>query len=144
MPVSLAQDSESGEVTANLVHIGAGTSERDYAGVDVRGRLVLTSSQPAAVVPFAIKRHGAVGIISYAQNQRTAWYGEDENLVRWGHLDTFSPDPTFAFMLSLKQAREFHARMVRGDLVRLTATVRAGRSEERRVGKAGRSRWARD
>jgi len=127
MPVSLAQDSESGEVTANLVHIGAGTSERDYAGVDVRGRLVLTSSQPAAVVPFAIKRHGAVGIISYAQNQRTAWYGEDENLVRWGHLDTFSPDPTFAFMVSLKQAREFQARMVRGDLVRLTATVRAGK-----------------
>jgi aminopeptidase YwaD len=127
MPVSLAQDSESGDVNADLVHIGAGTSERDYAGVDVRGKLVLTSSQPGAVVPFAIKRYGAVGIISYAQNQRTAWYGEDENLVRWGHLDTFSPDPTFAFMVSLKQARDFQSRLVRGDRVRLSATVRAGK-----------------
>ena len=127
MPVSLAQDSESGEVTADLVHIGAGTSERDYAGTDVRGKLVLTSSQPAAVVPLAIKRYGAVGIISYAQNQRTAWYGEDENLVRWGHLDTFSPDPTFAFMVSLKQARDFQARLLRSERVRLNATVRAGK-----------------
>ncbi len=127
MPVSLAQDSESGEATADLVHIGAGTSERDYAGIDVRGKLVLTSSQPAAIVPLAIKRYGAAGIVSYAQNQRTAWYGEDENLVRWGHLDTFSETPTFAFMVSLKQARDFQARLIRGERVRLNATVRAGK-----------------
>ena len=127
MPVSLAQDSESGEATADLVHIGAGTSERDYAGIDVRGKLVLTSSQPAAVVPLAIKRYGAAGIVSYAQNQRTAWYGEDENLVRWGHLDTFSDTPAFAFMVSLKQARDFQARLIRGERVRLNATVRAGK-----------------
>jgi aminopeptidase YwaD len=127
MPISLAQDSESGQVTADLVHIGAGTSERDYAGTDVRGKLVLTSSQPGAVVPLAVKRYGAAGIISYAQNQRTAWYGEDENLVRWGHLDTFSPDPTFAFMVSLKQARNFQARLLHGERVRLEARVEAGK-----------------
>ena len=127
MPISLAQDSESGQVTADLVHIGAGTSERDYAGTNVRGKLVLTSSQPAAVVALAIKRYGAVGIVSYAQNQRTAWYGEDENLVRWGHLDTFSPNPTFAFMISLKQARNFQARLLRGDRIRLEARVEAGK-----------------
>ena len=127
MPISLAQDSESGQVTADLVNIGAGTSERDYAGTDVRGKLVLTSSQPGAVVPLAIKRYGAVGIVSYAQNQRTAWYGEDENLVRWGHLDTFSPNPTFAFMISLKQARSFQTRLLRGERVRLEARVEAGK-----------------
>ena len=32
MPVTLAQDSESGEVTTELVDVGSGTSERDYAG----------------------------------------------------------------------------------------------------------------
>lgn len=126
-PISLAQDSESGEATADLVDIGAGTSERDYAGKDLRGKLVLTSAQPGAVVPLAVKVHGAAGIVSYAQNQRTAWYGEDENLVRWGHLDTFSPDPTFAFMISLKQARNFQSRLARGERIRLHASVRAGK-----------------
>ena len=127
MPVSLAQDSESGQVTTELVDIGGGTSERDYAGKDVRGKLVLTSSQPGAVVPLAVKLHGAAGIISYAQNQRTAWYGENENLVRWGHLDTFSENPTFAFMISLGQARSLQARLARGEKIRLNANVRAGK-----------------
>lgn len=127
MPVSLAQDSESGEVTAELVDIGSGTAERDYAGKDLRGKLVLTSSQPAAAVPLAVKVHGAAGIVSYAQNQRTAWYGENESLVRWGHLDTFSENPTFAFMISLGQARNLQTRLARGEKIRLNATVRAGK-----------------
>ena len=38
-----------GRAEAELVDIGAGTSEADYQGKEVRGRLVLTSSQPEAV-----------------------------------------------------------------------------------------------
>jgi len=127
MPVTLAQDSEGGEVTAELVDVGAGTSERDYAGRDVRGRLVLISSQPSAAAALAVEKHGAAGIVSYAQNQRTAWWGEDENLVRWGHLETFARVPTFAFMVSLKQARALQSRLARGERVHLSAAVRAGK-----------------
>jgi aminopeptidase YwaD len=127
MPVTLAQDSESAEVTAELIDVGAGVSERDYAGKDVRGRLVLVSAQPGAAAPLAVEKHGAAGLVSYAQNQRTAWSGEDENLVRWGHLDTFAARPTFAFMVSLKQARALQARLARGERVHLKASVRAGK-----------------
>ena len=56
-PLSLAQDSVSGRAEAELVDIGAGTSEADYQGKDVRGRLVLTSSQPEAVQDLAIGRY---------------------------------------------------------------------------------------
>jgi aminopeptidase YwaD len=127
MPLSLAQDSDSGEVTADLVDVGAGTKEQDYAGKQVRGQLVLTSSQPEAVAPLAVDRFGAAGIISYAQNQPTAWSREDESLVRWGHLDSFSPRRTFGFMVSLKQARSFQARLSAGETVRLQASVKAQR-----------------
>ena len=127
MPVTLAQDSESGETTAELVDVGGGTSERDYAGKDVRGKLVLAAAQPGAAARLAVERFGAVGIVSYAQNQRTAWWGENENLVRWGHLDTFAAKPTFAFMVSLKQARSFQQRLARGEKIRLQAAVRAGK-----------------
>lgn len=124
MPVTLAQDSQSGEVTADLVDVGDGSSEGDYTGKDVRGKLILAAQQPAAVAELAVAR-GAAGIVSYAQNQRTAWWGEDENLIRWGHLDAFAEHPSFAFMVSLKQARAFKARLARGEVVRLQATVRA-------------------
>ena len=127
MPVTLAQDSESGEATTELVDVGNGTAESDYTGKDVRGKLVLAASQPSGVARHAVERLGAVGIVSYAQNQRTAWWGENENLVRWGHLDTFAPKPTFAFMISPKQASSFQARLARGEKIRLHAIVRAGK-----------------
>jgi hypothetical protein len=126
MPVTLAQDSESGEVTAELIDVGQGTTAADYAGKDVRGKLVLVGAQPEAVAELAVGRHGAAGIVSYAQNQRTAWFGDDDTLVRWGHLETFSPHKTFAFMVSLKQARLFQRRMSEGETIRLRASVKAG------------------
>jgi aminopeptidase YwaD len=125
-PMSLAEDSESGDVTAELVDVGAGSSEKDYAGKDVRGKLILVSSQADAVVPLGIAKHGAAGIVSYAQNQHTAWWGENADLVRWGHLDTFSPTKTFAFMVSPRVAKSFKDRLARGEKVTMHATVRAG------------------
>jgi len=127
MPVTLAQDSENGEANTELVDVNNGTSEKDYAGKDVRGKIVLVAAQPGVVAPLAIERLGAAGIVSYAQNQRTAWWGENENLVRWGHLETFAAKPAFAFMISLKQARNFQTRLARGEKVRLHAVVRAAK-----------------
>lgn len=128
-PLSLAQDSESADVTADLVDVGGGTSEEDYAGRDVRGKLVLASSQPEGVVPFAVARFGAAGIVSYAQNQRTAWWGDDDNLIRWGHVGSFNAVPAFAFMVSLKTARGLQQRLRAGEPVRLHAVVRAGQHD---------------
>ncbi|HEX6375287.1 MAG TPA: M28 family peptidase [Allosphingosinicella sp.] len=126
-PITLAQDSISGRAEAELVDVGAGTSAADYAGKDVRGRLVLTSSQPGAVARLAVTERGAAGIVSWAQNQRSAWWGDDDSLIRWGHLDTWE-DPGFAFMISPGRARAWQARLTKGESVRLRAEVKAGRT----------------
>ncbi|HWA32604.1 MAG TPA: M28 family peptidase, partial [Cyclobacteriaceae bacterium] len=125
MPITLAEDSESGEATAELIDVGSGTDEKDYAGKDVKGKIVLTSSSPSGVVKLAIGK-GAVGIISYTQNQVTAWWKEDQNLIRWGHFESFEPVKSFCFMISLKQAREFQTRLSRGEKIMLHAKVKAG------------------
>ncbi|HZY79469.1 MAG TPA: DUF4910 domain-containing protein [Cyclobacteriaceae bacterium] len=125
MPVTLAEDSESGDVTADLVDVGAGTSEKDYENKDVKGKLVLISSSPGSAVNLAIGK-GAVGLISYTQNQVTAWYKEDENLIRWGHFESFTDVRSFCFMISLKQARDFQSRLARGEKISLHAKVKAG------------------
>jgi aminopeptidase YwaD len=125
-PVVLAEDSESADVTALLVDVSEGTKESDYAGKDVKGKIVLVGAQPGAVQDLAVGKFGAVGIVSYAQNQRTAWSGEDENLIRWGHLETFSANKTFGFMVSLKTARALQARLARGEKITLHAVVKAG------------------
>lgn len=125
-PLRLAQDSASGEVTAELIDIGSGLAESDYAGRQVKGKLVLTSSQPGAAAPLAIERYEAAGILSYAQNQRTAWWGENQDLIRWGHLDTFAPRPAFAFMVSPREARAWQRRLNDGERIVMHAVVKAG------------------
>ena len=126
-PLGLAQDSVAGEVaSAELVDVGAGTHETDYAGKAVGGRLVLTSSQPEAVATLAVGGHGAKGIVSWAQNQHQGWWGEDASLVRWGHLDGFAEVRTFAFMVSPARGRALAGRLAAGETVRLAARVDAG------------------
>jgi aminopeptidase YwaD len=125
-PIVLAEDSESADVKADLMDVGKGTKESDYAGKELKGKIVLVSAQPGAVQDLALGKFGAVGIVSYAQNQKTAWWGEDENLIRWGHLETFSPNKTFAFMVSLKTARRMRERLAKGETIRLHAVVKAG------------------
>jgi hypothetical protein len=126
VPVSLAEDSESADVTAGLVDVGEGTKESDYAGKDVKGKIVLVSTQPGAAQDLAVGKFGAVGIVSYAQNQKTAWSGENLDAVRWGHLETFSTNKTFGFMVSLRTARALRERLANGEKISLHALVKAG------------------
>jgi hypothetical protein len=78
------------------------------------------------VQDIAVGKFSAAGIISYAQNQKTAWSGDNDNLIRWGHLESFSANPTFAFMVSLKTARALQERLRLGETIRLHAKVTGG------------------
>jgi aminopeptidase YwaD len=125
VPLSLAQDSLSADVTTSLIDIGAGTEPADFEGKDVKGKLVLTSSQPGAVVERAVGELGAAGIISYAPNQKSAWWKEDDRLVRWGHIGSFPTTKSFGFMISLGEARALQARLKAGETIVFHAKVDA-------------------
>src|SRR6267154_473606 len=53
-PIVLAEDSESADVTAELVDVGEGTKESDYSGKSVKGKIVLVGAQPGAVQDLAV------------------------------------------------------------------------------------------
>lgn len=126
-PVILAEDSDSADVTAELVDVGVGGSDHDYAGKNVRGKLVLLSGPLTDAAALAIDKYGAKGLVSDMPNQVTAWWKEDGNLIRWGHLDAFEARHTFAFMLSQKQATALRDRLASGERITLHASVRASR-----------------
>ncbi len=125
MKVALADYSQDAEVTADLVDVGAGSSESDYLGKDVRGKIVLAGGSLPAVHRLAVEERGAAGILSYFPNQRTGWSGDDPDLVRWGHLDPANTRNTFAFMTSPRQARALQTRLAAREAVRLRAEVKA-------------------
>jgi hypothetical protein len=125
MRVALADYSQSADVTATLVDVGAGTSAKDYEGKEVKGRLVLAGGNVATAHKLACDERNAAGVISYQQNQVTAWSGDYVDNVRWGHLSPYNADNKFAFMISLRRAREYQQRIARGEQITLHATVKA-------------------
>ncbi|HVF88622.1 MAG TPA: DUF4910 domain-containing protein [Blastocatellia bacterium] len=125
MSVALADYSQSADVTATLVDVGAGTSAEDYENRDVKGRIVLAGGDVATVHARACQERGAAGILSYQQNQVTGWSGDYVDNVRWGHLSPYNPANRFAFMISLRRAKEYRDRLARGEQVTLQARVKA-------------------
>jgi aminopeptidase YwaD len=123
-PIRLADYSHSADVEAPLIDVGAGTSESDYAGKDVRGKIVLADGVLSSVQRLAVAKLGAAGIVSDMPNQSTAWSGLDTGIVRWGHLDGSLPQG-FAFMVSRATASDLRAQIAAGHPVLLSAHVKA-------------------
>jgi aminopeptidase YwaD len=125
LPVALADYSRDADVTAGLIDVGAGTSEKDYAGKDVRGAIVLADGSLPVVHRLACEQRGAVGFLSAYPNQHTPWSGDDRDLIRWGHLSPYQLENRFAFMVSRRQADELRRRLTAGEKIRLHAQVAA-------------------
>jgi aminopeptidase YwaD len=123
--LAVADNSESADVTVELVDVGSGTERRDYDGKDVRGKLVLCDAVPSACHRQAVEEHGAAGLISYNSNQVSAWWRDDQDLIRWGHLDSRGRHNTFALMISVREARALQQRLARGEHITLHAAVKA-------------------
>jgi hypothetical protein len=123
--LAVADNSESADVTVELVDVGAGTQRSDYAGKDVRGKLVLCDATPSACHRQAVEELGAAGLVSYNSNQVSAWWRDDQDLIRWGHLDARGRTNAFAIMISVREARALQQRLARGEHITLHAVVRA-------------------
>src|SRR5438093_6354776 len=123
--LAVADNSESADVTVDLVDVGRGTDRRDYDGKDVRGKLVLCDATPSACHRQAVEEHGAAGLVSYNSNQVSGWWRDDQDLIRWGHLDPRGRHNTFAIMISVREARLLQQRLAHGEGITLHAVVRA-------------------
>jgi aminopeptidase YwaD len=123
--LAVADNSESADVTVDLVDAGRGTERRDYDGKDVRGKLVLCDATPSACHRQAVEEQGAAGLVSYNSNQVSAWWRDNPDLIRWGHLDARGRRNTFAIMISVREARGLQQRLAAGEKITLHAVVRA-------------------
>lgn len=120
--LSIAQYSRSANVTAEVVDVGAGTSDSDYAGKPVEGKIVLADGDTNLVHRKAVYEHGALGIIDYRLNLIPTTRQQDLlDLVTQGMIWPLDPEyeqkATFAFMISPRKGRQLHARLQEGEKV---------------------------
>ena len=67
VPMCVSTYSKGGDWAGELVEVGAGVSDRDYEGKDVRGKVALAYGYAAAVVRAAAIKRGAVGVVIYPE-----------------------------------------------------------------------------
>ena len=65
VPMCVSTYSKGGEWSGELVDVGSGTSDANYQGVDVRGKVALASGYAGNVVREAVIKHGAIGVVIY-------------------------------------------------------------------------------
>jgi len=123
--LAVADNSESTDTTAELVDVGSGARASDYQGREVRGKLALCDANPGVCHRLAVEERGALGLVSYNSNQPSAWWRDDQDLIRWGHLDARGRKNTFAIMISVREARSLRDRLARGEHISLHAVVKA-------------------
>lgn len=128
---TLAPNSLSTEVTTDLVFVGRGDREADYAGKDVKGKIVLGWGSLGAIHRLAATRYGAAGAISYGVSSGKPIDRPDQ--IVWGSIGAFPADGEktglsrgswFGFNLSHRMGMQLIELLDRGP-VRLRAKVRA-------------------
>ncbi len=124
-PMSLAVGSGSFEGTdLELVDVDTGTEDAEYAGKDLKGKVVLTRGPPSTALRNAVLKLGAVGVVSSystpSWNLPNRMDGDFPDQVGWVFLPRSLMSQgariPFVFMVSDRQARELRAHLRQGPL----------------------------
>ena len=103
--VSLAIRSRSAQGIFELIDVGEGTVEEDFTGKNIAGKVVLTSSDPSAVMKSAVWTRGAAGVISSYSLWRDAAHDTPDQIAyaKIPLKSTQGIPGTWAFMISPRQ-----------------------------------------
>jgi len=109
IPLRVATNSRTTDVTAELIDVGAGTKDADYEGKEVKGKIVLASGPPGAVQEQAVWKRGALGVISDAGRE----FFPDQ--MAWGRIPARSRDrkheSTFGWILTPREGQRLRAQL---------------------------------
>jgi aminopeptidase YwaD len=127
VPIVLARMSRSYRGRAELVYVGQGTKEADYAGLDVKGKIVLARGYADRVYDFAVMERDAVGVVCFGASPDDPFKGKDHpDMVVWQVLspeENPAKKPQFAFSLSEEKGRYLLSLLESGKKVELDVDV---------------------
>lgn len=119
IPVSVAINSHSCDVEAELVYVGEGTLPSDYEKIEVKGKVVLASGPIDLVANLAVDQFGALGVVTI--NMRFA----DDEPDNVSTLRLRTKKPAFGFGLSHRRGEALKARLRQGEKIFVRAIVKA-------------------
>ncbi len=115
----LASGSKNADVEAELIWIEEG-SEADLEGLDLEGKIVVTSASAGRVHDKVVEL-GAVGVISFNSPRPLV----DPLQIPWSGIRSRSDNVTFGFNLPPREGHLLRNRLMRGEIIRVHAVVEA-------------------
>ena len=137
--VSIADNSRTTHVTAEIVEMGVGTTDADYKDKDkdVKGKIVLVSGHPGAAMREAVWKRGALGVLSYFSNRPEAMDAPDQ--VAWSQVPYEAKDVegvkdgtpgTFAVMLSPRRGVWLKKKLAEAGALKVKVDIEATFQEQ--------------
>jgi aminopeptidase YwaD len=121
--MSVITDSNPGEVTAELVWVGAGVTDADYTGKDVAGKMVLATGYGGDVHRLAVLKYGARAVVCYLDDERAK---EHPDMLQytgmWPRAEELDR-VTFGFNLTNRQGKKLRDLLLDGKKVVLKGSV---------------------
>ena len=122
--MSVMPDSNPGDVMADLVWVGAGTSDGDYKGKDVKGKFVLATGYGGSVHRLAVLKYGAKAVVCYLDDERAMEYPDMLAYTgMWPKPDELA-STTFGFNLTNRQGEKLRSLLLSGSKVVLRGWVK--------------------
>ncbi|MCH7783633.1 DUF4910 domain-containing protein [candidate division KSB1 bacterium] len=115
--MSVITYSNAGDETAELVWVGAGTSDSDYAGKDVKDKFVLATGYGGNVHRLAVLKYGAKAVVCYLDDDRAAEYPDMLAYTgMWPRTEELDR-VTFGFNLTNRQGEKLKNLLLSGQKV---------------------------
>ncbi len=121
--MSLITYSNPGEVTGELVWVGAGTRDADYVGKDVAGKFVLATGYGGSVHRLAVLKYGAAAVVAFLDDNRAR---EHPDMLQytgmWPRTEELDR-VTFGFNITNRQGERLRDLLLAGRRVVLEGRV---------------------
>ena len=122
--MSVVTYSNPGDVTAELVWVGDGTSENDYKGKDVAGKIVLATGYGGSVHRMAVLKYNARAVVCYLDDDRAKDHPDMLQYTgMWPRTEELER-VTFGFNLSHRQGEKLRNLLLSGTKVVVRGQVR--------------------
>ncbi len=130
-PMCVVGYSKSCDVTAELVDVGKGSREEDFAGKDVKGKIILMEAPELFIPPLYVKK-GAIGLILYPSPEKVTGFRDLTNYNRFPVKLDILKETTFGFSISHEKALYMKHLLEKG-LVKVHAKIDAQVLEDKQM-----------
>lgn len=122
--MSVMTYSNAGDATGELVWVGSGTSDNDYKGRDVAGKIVLATGYGGAVHRLAVLKYGAKAAVCFLDDERAKDHPDMLQYTgMWPKTEELEK-VTFGFNLTNRQGTKLRDMLLAGKKVVVRGQVK--------------------